>query len=35
VPIPNTEEDGICEARQVHLKCYQLMDIMGGEIQIC
>lgn len=25
VPIPGTEDDGMCEARQVHKRCYDLM----------
>ena len=25
IAIPDTENDGICEARQVHKKCYDLM----------
>jgi hypothetical protein len=30
VPIPNTENDGICEAKQVHKKCYDLVVEMQG-----
>lgn len=30
VPIPGTEDDGICEARQVHHECYQLVAKMAG-----
>lgn len=29
VPIPGTEEDGIVEARQVHKKCFDLVQEMG------
>ena len=31
VPIPGTEDDGICEARQVHKKCYDLVVEMASE----
>lgn len=30
VPIPGTEEDGICEAKQVHEKCYNLIVEMSA-----
>jgi len=30
VPIPGTEDDGICEARQVHHECYQLLAKMAA-----
>lgn len=30
VPIPGTEDDGICEAMQVHKKCYDLVAEMAG-----
>ena len=29
VAIPGTEEDGICEAKQVHKKCYDLVAEMS------
>lgn len=31
VPIPGTEDDGICEAKQVHKRCYDLMIEMGAD----
>jgi len=31
VPIPDTEQDGICEAKQVHKKCYDLVIEMSSE----
>ena len=29
VPIQGTEEDGICEAQQVHKQCYELVKEMS------
>ena len=29
VPIPGTEDDGICEARQVHKRCFDLVNEMA------
>jgi hypothetical protein len=29
VPIPGTENDGICKARQVHSECYELFCKMN------
>ena len=29
VPIPGTEDDGICEAKQVHKQCYDLANEMA------
>ena len=31
VPIPDTEDNGICEAIQVHKKCYDLVIEMSDE----
>jgi len=31
VPVPDTEDDGIVECRQVHKKCYDLMIEMTSE----
>lgn len=32
VPIPGTEDSGICEAKQVHKKCYDLLiEMTEGE----
>jgi hypothetical protein len=30
VPIPETEDDGICQARQVHKQCYDLVAEMSA-----
>ena len=30
VPIPGTEEDGICQAKQVHKQCYDLVAEMSA-----
>ena len=30
VPIPGTERDNLCEARQVHKKCFDLVTEMDG-----
>lgn len=30
VPIPDTEEDGICQARQVHKQCFDLVAEMSA-----
>lgn len=30
VPIPGTECDGICEAKQVHAECYRVVMRMHG-----
>jgi hypothetical protein len=32
VPIPDTEDGGICKARQVHKKCYDLVEEMNEEL---
>ena len=32
VAIPGTEDDEICEARQVHKKCYDLMLEMSDDV---
>lgn len=31
VPIPGTEDDGICEAKQVHKQCYDLTNEMAED----
>lgn len=31
VPIPETENDGICEVKQIHKKCYDLMVEMNKD----
>ena len=30
VPIPGTDDDGICQARQIHRRCYDLVIEMDG-----
>jgi len=30
VPIPGTEHDGIVEAKQVHKRCFDLLEFMHG-----
>ena len=31
IPIPGTEDGGIMEAKQMHLKCYELWEEMNEE----